>query len=63
MNSNRQKLWGGTFALGPLSSGNNVSSNIALTQPENAKEECVYILVFRGTLGGEQNAVIGKILR
>ena len=47
------------LSLGSLSSGNNKSSNITFTPPDNVKK---YILVFKGTLGNENNAVVGKFI-
>jgi hypothetical protein len=62
VNDNRKILWSGNFVLGTLSSGNNKSSNITFTQPTDAKEVCVYILVFKGRIGQEQSAVVGKMI-
>lgn len=61
-NDMRKQLWSGSFALGTLSSGNNQSSNITFIQPNDAKEPCKYILVFKGQMGNEQDAVVGKVL-
>ena len=39
------------------------STNITFTSPTDAKEPCKYILVFRGQMGQEQGAVVGKIVK
>ncbi len=62
INDMRKLFWTGTFALGTLSSGNNESTNITFTPPSDAKEEGKYILVFKGRLGNEDNAVAGKVI-
>jgi len=48
--------------LDPASSGNNKSGNIDFKIPDNAKEPGKYMLVFRGQLGAEPDAVVGKIV-
>lgn len=50
------------FYLGKKSSGNNRSSNITFIKPNDAKEDCKYIFVFRGQMGQENGAVAGRIL-
>ncbi len=62
VNDIRKLLWSATFTLGTLSSGANKSSNITFTPPTDAKEEGRYILVFKGRLGNEDNAVVGKVI-
>jgi len=58
----RIQCWTGDFTLGTMSSGNNESSNIDFTAPDDAKELGKYILVFRGGLGNETDAVVGKVV-
>ncbi|MBI4654076.1 MAG: hypothetical protein HY752_03685 [Nitrospirae bacterium] len=57
---NRQRLWIYTFTLGTKTSGNNKSTNITFTPPTDAKEPGKYMLVFRGKIGNEEDAVVGK---
>ncbi|MBI5408652.1 MAG: hypothetical protein HZA14_04740 [Nitrospirae bacterium] len=54
----RIMLWSYSFTLGTLSSGNNKSSNVQLNLPYDAKR---YALVFRGRLGNEEEAVVGRV--
>jgi len=61
-NDERGKTWSASLSIGRKSSGNNRSSNIALTSPVDAKEPDKYMLVFKGKMGGEDNAVAGKIV-
>jgi hypothetical protein len=53
----RIELWKGTLALNALSK----SARIDFPIPANAKEPGKYILVFRGTLGNEKDAVAGRV--
>ncbi len=64
VNDNRKPVSQGiyNFSLNALSSGNNKSSNIDFTLPEDAKEPDKYMLVFKGRLGNEEDAVIGKLV-
>lgn len=55
-------LSNGSFILGTKSSGNNTSPNITFTPPTGAKEPGKYILVFRGRLGNETDAVAAKLI-
>lgn len=48
------------FAIGRKSSGNNKSPTITFSPPADAKESGKYMLVFRGRLGNEEDAVVGK---
>ena len=57
----RVKAWSASLSIGKKSSGNNKSTNISFTPPIDAKEDNKYMLVFRGKLGNEENAVIGRI--
>jgi hypothetical protein len=57
----RVSIWSSSFYLGTVSSGNNKSSNFEFKVPNDAKDPCKYILVFRGRLGNESNAVVGKV--
>jgi len=41
---------------------NSKSSNINFKFPDDAKESCKYILVFKGQMGQEQEAVVGKVI-
>jgi hypothetical protein len=64
----RIRLWQMEFTLGPFDpdnpdSGDNKSYNIYFDEPDNAKEPGKYILVFRGRLGNETDAVVGKIVK
>ena len=63
-NSSDQSIqcWTGDFTLGTMSSGNNESSNIDFTAPDDAKEPGKYMLVFKGKLGNESETVVGKVL-
>ncbi len=61
INDERIQLWSGSFILGTLSSGNNKSGNIDFTLPSDAKEPGKYMVVFRGVMGNETDAVVGKI--
>jgi len=56
----RVQVWSDHLMLGPLGSDENTSSNILFTEPNDAKEPGKYILVFRGRLGNEEAAVVGK---
>jgi hypothetical protein len=53
---------GWTFDIGKKNSGNNKSTNFYFAPPPGAKEPGKYILVFRGKLGNEDDAVVGKIV-
>ena len=55
-----QDSW--TFAIGRKSSGNNKSMNLSFNPPTDAKEPGKYILVFRGILGNEADAVIASLI-
>lgn len=57
-------LSNGSFILGTKSSGNNKSPNITFTPPTlaEAKEPGKYILVYRGRLGNETDAVAAKLI-
>jgi len=61
-NGERTQIWSDNFALGSLSSGNNKSGNITFPAPTDAAKSCTYILVFRGQMGNEEEAVVGKVL-
>lgn len=61
-NGERTQIWSDNFALGSVSSGNNKSRNITFPAPADAAKSCVYILVFRGQMGNEEDAVVGKVL-
>ncbi len=56
----RNMAWSGSLSIGKKTSGNNKSTNIAFTSPADAKEPDKFMLVFRGKMGGEENAVAGK---
>jgi hypothetical protein len=62
---NRVPLWSpaSTFTLGTKSSGYNKSSNFSISPPGDAQESGIYILVFNGRLGGEQGAVVGRVVQ
>lgn len=59
-NDERKPVKSWTLAIGKKSSGNNKSTNITFTPPTDAKESVKYMLVFRGKLGNEEDAVVGK---
>jgi hypothetical protein len=52
----RKKAWDSHLSIGKKSK----SSNITFTPPDTMKEDGKYMLVFRGELGKEKGAVIGK---
>ncbi|OGW38148.1 MAG: hypothetical protein A2Y97_01485 [Nitrospirae bacterium RBG_13_39_12] len=62
-NDDRVKAWSSYLSIHKKSSGNNKSTNIIFTPPTNAKEDGKYMLVFRGKLGNEENAVAGRSLK
>ena len=41
---------------------NDQSSSVSFTPPTDAKELCKFMLVFRGQMGQEQGAVVGKVV-
>jgi len=55
-NDKRKKAWDGRLSIGRKSR----SSNVTFTPPDNMEEDGKYMLVFRGELGKEKDAVIGK---
>jgi len=57
---NRKQVVGASWTL-PLAPG-ETSERKAFTMPDDADEPGKYILVFRGTLGAESDAVVGKIV-
>lgn len=63
INDERALLWSGNFALGALSSGNNISSNITFTKPADAKVPGKYMLAFRGRSGNEVDAVAASVFQ
>lgn len=60
-NEERKSAWKSpdNFSIGKKSK----STNITFTPPNDAKEPCKYILVFKGQLGQEQGAVVGRVLK
>ena len=58
----RVRLWTSDFNVGPSSSANNKSPSIALEPPVDAKDPGKYLLVFKGRLGNEEGAVVGKVI-
>lgn len=58
----RLNIWSNTLNIGKVSSGNNKSANISFTPPSDAKEIDKYMLVFRGQLGNETDAVVGRVI-
>jgi hypothetical protein len=65
-NDERVRLWQMYFELGPFDpehpdSDDNKSTNFSFDEPDDAEEPGKYILVFRGTLGNETDAVVGKV--
>lgn len=61
-NDERIKIQSWNLNINKKSSGSNKSTNITFTPPADAKEPCKYILVFKGQMGQEQDAVVGKIV-
>ena len=59
-NDERVKAWSGYLSIGKKSSENNKSTNITFAPPTDTKEDGKYMLVFRGKLGNEEDAVVGK---
>jgi hypothetical protein len=51
-----------SLAIGKNTSANNKSPNITFTAPTDAKEPGKYVLVFKGKIGNEEGAVVGKII-
>ncbi len=58
----RVQIESGNFPLEISIPGNNKSGNINFTIPDSPKEPGKYILVFKGKLGNEEDAVVGKII-
>jgi len=58
----RIQIENGDFPLEISIPANNKSSNINFSIPDNPKEPGKYILVFKGKLGNEEDAVVGKIV-
>jgi hypothetical protein len=58
----RIQIENGDFPLEISIPGNNKSSNINFDIPDNPKEPGKYMLVFRGKLGNEEDAVVGKFV-
>jgi hypothetical protein len=56
----RIRINGWSLSIAKKSSGNNRSINITFTKPSDMKEDGKYMLVFRGKLGNEENAVAGR---
>ena len=61
-NDERNMAWSGSFSIAKKSSGNNKSTDIVFTAPADAKEPDKYMLVFKGKMGSEENAVAGKTI-
>ncbi|MFZ3090027.1 MAG: hypothetical protein WA240_05305 [Nitrospirota bacterium] len=59
-NDERRMVWNSYLNVGSKSSGSNKSTNITFTPPTDAKEPGRYMLVFKGKLGNEEDAVVGK---
>ena len=57
--NNRTELWSGTLSINAHGKSGRV--DFQEPDPENAKEPGRYILVFRGTLGNEKDAVAGRV--
>jgi hypothetical protein len=56
----RVKAWSASLNIDKKSSDNNKSRNITFPSPNDIKEPNKYMLVFKGKLGNEENAVIGR---
>lgn len=52
----------GFLKIGKKSVGNNRSANISFLPPTDAKKTGSYMLVFRGQLGNEKDAIVGRSL-
>ncbi len=64
VNGERDKIWSGDLSLGPKDSDTSKSApftNLVHPEPGQAKEPGKYILVFRGKLGDELDAVAGAV--
>jgi hypothetical protein len=59
-NDQRIRAWSSSLSINKKSSGNNKSTNIKLIPPSDTKEDSKYMLVFRGRLGSEEDAVVGR---
>ncbi len=59
-NDERSKVWSASSYIGGKSSGNNKSSVLSVTPPADAREPNKYMLVFKGKMGSEDNAVAAK---
>lgn len=59
----RKMIQSWTFAIGRKGSGNNKSQTITFSSPTDARELGKYMLVFRGRLGNEEDAVVGRYLK
>jgi len=58
----RIQIENGDFPLEISIPGNDKSGNIDFSIPDNPKEPGKYTLVFRGKLGNEEDAVVGKVV-
>ena len=56
---NRHLITSWNFSI----NANSQSSSISFTAPTDPKEKGKYILAFQGTLGSEQGAVVGQVLK
>ena len=57
----RVQIESGDFPLETTIAGNDISSSVSFKPPDDAKEPGKYILVFRGKLGNEEDAVAGYV--
>jgi hypothetical protein len=62
-NEERNKVWSDSVSIGNKNSNDNKSANIDFEPPADAKERNIYTLVFRGEMGSEEDAVVGKRIK
>ncbi|MBF0397883.1 MAG: hypothetical protein HQK78_13975 [Desulfobacterales bacterium] len=59
----RVKYWDNNFEIKAKTSGNNkFDISNSFTEAKDIKETGRYILIFRGKLGNENNAIVGKVV-
>ncbi|MBI4641222.1 MAG: hypothetical protein HY731_11040, partial [Candidatus Tectomicrobia bacterium] len=59
----RVKITDGDFPLVTLIPRNSRSGTVNFTSPTDAKEPGTYLVVFRGELGNETDAVVGRVIK
>lgn len=58
----RRKIWSSSLSLGGKSSGNNKADLTGFSAPDDPLEEGKYMLVFRGRMGNEEDAVAARMI-